>query len=116
MDTNEHAQDPNARGEHQNPATTWLLPTGALKPPAAGAVAHMSLHQNQQCQRTAKNLTADNLPTRSAPGVRLSVQVGDRQKRVSQNRRAPSGETAYMGELRYGQRLSAILFRGTLKV
>ncbi|WP_235425478.1 hypothetical protein, partial [Croceibacterium mercuriale] len=108
MDTNEHAQDPDARGEHQNPATTWLLPTGALKPPAAGAVAHMSLHQNQQCQRTTKYLAANNHPTRSSPSVRLSVQVGDQLFGAGQNRQRPVGETAYMGQVRTGQRPSAI--------
>lgn len=31
--------------------STWLLAIGAQRPPTPGAVAHMSLHLKQQCQR-----------------------------------------------------------------
>ena len=45
------------------------------------------------------------------PGDRLSVYVGDQRGGRHENRQRRVGEGAYMGALRFGQRLFAILFQ-----
>src|SRR5690606_18246685 len=55
----------------------------SLKIPGPGAVAHMSLHQKQQCQRTNQRVNADNnqFPTFTG-NLKPSVCVGDQPRCV----------------------------------
>jgi hypothetical protein len=51
----------------------------SLELPGPGAVAHMSLHQNQQCQRAVQQKRRTTIVPRSdIPGDSLSVSVDDR--------------------------------------
>ena len=50
------------------------------------------------------------------PGDRLSVYVGDQPSGAAENRQRRVGERPYMGALRFGQRLFAILFRDRAKI
>ena len=60
-------------------ASTWLPVIEAQRPSTPGAVAHMSLHLNLQCQRTHRQKLADN---QTSPILKprdwLTVYVGDR--------------------------------------
>ena len=57
MDTNEHASSQRRRGARAGCGDRLEL-TGfrSLKIPGPGAVAHMSLHQNRQCQRAVNTI------------------------------------------------------------
>jgi hypothetical protein len=60
-------------------ASTWLPVFEAQRPSTPGAVAHMSLHLNQQCQRTHRQNLADNQCTPILlPEDLVSDYVGDR--------------------------------------
>ena len=68
----------------------------SLKTPGPGAVAHMSLHLNRQCQRaTQRKRRTTNVPRLDTGGL-LSVCVGDRWVEAAFQRLLPFGEAAYM--------------------
>jgi hypothetical protein len=69
--------------------------TGCCSPKTRrpGAVAHMSLHLNQQCQRTTRQKQADNPASPLfTSGDPLSVYVGDQERNRSFEAAFPSGE------------------------
>jgi len=77
-------------------ASTWLPVFEAQRPSTPGAVAHMSLHLNLQCQRTHRqNLADDHGTPILLPGDLVSDYVGDRCGREL-SRPLPAGERAYM--------------------
>ena len=92
------------------------LVSGALKPPEPGAVAHMSLHQNQQCQRTHRQNEADSYRSPSfGSGDWLSVRCWRPGQSGGRNRLRRPGERAYMDGSESGQRLFALLFQNPEK-
>ena len=77
-------------------ASTWLPVFEAQRPSTPGAVAHMSLQLNLQCQRTHRQNLADNQCTPIfVPGDLVSDYVGDRCGR-GLSRPLPAGDVAYM--------------------
>jgi hypothetical protein len=84
-------------------ASTWLPVFEAQRPSTPGAVAHMSLHLNLQCQRTHRQNLADNQCTPILlPGDLVSDYVGDRWRK-RRSRPLPAGERAYMEGVRTRQ-------------
>ena len=77
-------------------ASTWLPVFEAQRPSTPGAVAHMSLHLNLQCQRTHRQNLADNQSSPIfLPGDLVSDYVGDRCG-GGLSRPLPAGDVAYM--------------------
>ena len=86
----------------------------SLKIPGPGAVAHMSLHLNQQCQRAIQQKRRTTDAPRLLPGTRCPSKIGDRWK-GRRNRLLPFGGLAYMEGSRFGQHHFAILFQSRVK-
>ena len=88
------------RNGYEGHATIGLikLPYRARRPRPAGAVAHMSLHQNQQCQRPNQTNQSGqpSLPDFQDRGTRSSVHAGDQTVKPLQKAAVPSGEAPYM--------------------
>ena len=77
--------------------TAYLTGIRSLKIPGPGAVAHMSLHLNQQCQRADRQKWRTTNVPRFDPGDWVSVYVGDRGVGGGRNRQHPVGGVASKG-------------------
>ena len=99
-------------------ASACLTGTRSPKNPGPGAVAHMSLHLNQQCQRTADRLSRTTIVPRSllrgtcCPSMSATGSLGPFRRFEAA---FPSGEAASKVASRFGQAINDALqaaFRG----
>ena len=87
-------------------SSAYKTGTRSLELPGPGAVAHMSLHLNQQCQRTADRISRTTIVPRSllrgtrCPSMSATSALGPFRKFEAA---FPSGEAASKVASRFGQ-------------
>jgi len=95
--------------------SAWLPAFEAQRPATPGAVAHMSLHLNQRCQRATRQNLADNqcspIFSTGGLGVRLCWRPVEEEAKPP----FPAGEGAYMEGVPARQRDFAFFLKQVAK-
>jgi len=104
MDTNEHASLHPDRGGLKECGVGLVTGIRSLKTPGPGAVAHMSLHHQQQFQRAARQKRRTLKPPRfSYRGTVCPSMLATEAAKPARNRLYRVGGVASMSRRRFGQ-------------